>query len=62
MGLIMLILIGVAPTAYALNRTMPDASSPAFIEVTNKARSILSAHAEGAPQPSPEPASRSVRR
>ena len=25
MGLIMLILIGAAPTAYALNRTMPDA-------------------------------------
>ena len=31
MGLIMLILIGSAPTAYALNRTMPDASAPAFI-------------------------------
>jgi inorganic phosphate transporter, PiT family len=29
MGLVMLILIGVAPTAYALNRTMPDASTPA---------------------------------
>jgi len=28
MGLITLILIGVAPTAYALNRTMPDASTP----------------------------------
>jgi inorganic phosphate transporter, PiT family len=51
MGLIMLILIGVAPTAYALNRTMPDESTPAFLEVTQKARSVLSAHAEGAPQP-----------
>jgi inorganic phosphate transporter, PiT family len=50
MGLIMLILIGVAPTAYALNRTMPDASTPAFLEITNKARSVFSAHAEGARQ------------
>ncbi len=31
MGLIMLILIGAAPTAYALNRTMPDSATPAFI-------------------------------
>jgi PiT family inorganic phosphate transporter len=38
MGLIMLILIGIAPTAYALSRTMPDASTPAFLEITNKAR------------------------
>jgi phosphate/sulfate permease len=35
MGLIMLILIGVAPTAYALNHTMPDANTPAFLEITN---------------------------
>ena len=28
MGLIMLILIGAAPTAYALNRTMPDSRTP----------------------------------
>jgi hypothetical protein len=52
MGLIMLILIGVAPTAYALNRTMPAASPPAFLEITNKARSVLRARADGAPQPS----------
>jgi PiT family inorganic phosphate transporter len=32
MGLIMLILIGCAPTAYALNRTMPASASAAFIE------------------------------
>lgn len=31
MGLIMLILIGALPTAYALNRTMPDSDAPAFI-------------------------------
>jgi PiT family inorganic phosphate transporter len=32
MGLIMLILIGCAPTAYALNRTMPASATAAFIE------------------------------
>ena len=37
MGLIMLILIGVAPTAYALNRTMPDNATPAFVQSANQA-------------------------
>ena len=37
MGLIMLILIGVAPTAYALNRTMPDSATPAFVASANRA-------------------------
>jgi inorganic phosphate transporter, PiT family len=49
MGLIMLILIGAAPTAYALNRTMPDASAPAFIATTHKAEATFTAHAGGAP-------------
>ena len=31
MGLIMLILIGVAPTAYALNRALPESQTAAFI-------------------------------
>jgi len=31
MGLIMLILIGCAPTAYALNRTLPASSMPGFV-------------------------------
>jgi len=31
MGLIMLILIGVVPTAYALNRAMPDSDIPPFL-------------------------------
>jgi inorganic phosphate transporter, PiT family len=60
MGLIMLILIGVAPTAYALNRTMPDESTPAFLEITNKARSVLSTHAEGARQPSLDDARKQI--
>ena len=49
MGLIMLILIGSAPTAYALNRTMPDSSAPAFIASAHKAQQMFGAHANGAP-------------
>jgi PiT family inorganic phosphate transporter len=47
MGLIMLILIGAAPTAYALNRTMPDSSTPAFV-ARHKAEAVFAAHAAGA--------------
>lgn len=50
MGLIMLILIGVAPTAYALNRTMPDSSAPAFVDITTKAKAVFAGHAQGAQQ------------
>ena len=48
MGLIMLILIGVAPTAYALNRTMPDSSTPAFVQSVDAAHTVFVAHAQGA--------------
>jgi len=41
MGLIMLILIGIAPTAYALNRTMPDNSTPAFTQAATAAQSVF---------------------
>ena len=34
----MLILIGAAPTAYALNRTMPDSATPAFITAATVGR------------------------
>ncbi len=47
MGLIMLILIGVAPTAYALNRTMPDSSTPAFAQATQAVGGVFTAHAQG---------------
>lgn len=53
MGLIMLILIGVAPTAYALNRTMPDSSTPAFVDITAKAKTVFAGHAQGAQQGNP---------
>ncbi|MET0270090.1 MAG: inorganic phosphate transporter [Sphingomonas sp.] len=54
MGLIMLILIGVAPTAYALNRTMPDSSTPAFVSTATAARGVFRAKAEGQRLAAPE--------
>ena len=49
MGLIMLILIGAAPTAYALNRTMPASSTPAFVQAGAAAQTVFAAHAQGQP-------------
>ena len=49
MGLIMLILIGAAPTAFALNRAMPDSAMPAFIQTTHQAEAILHSHAGSIP-------------
>jgi inorganic phosphate transporter, PiT family len=48
MGLIMLILIGAAPTAYALNRALPDSDTPAFVETMQKAHDVLAAHSGNA--------------
>jgi PiT family inorganic phosphate transporter len=48
MGLIMLILIGVAPTAYSLNRTMPESSTPAFVQTLRSAEAVFAARAKGA--------------
>jgi len=45
MGLIMLILIGAAPTAYALNRAIPESSTPGFIQTTQTAQTVFQAHA-----------------
>ncbi len=53
MGLIMLILIGAAPTAFALNRALPDSAMPAFIGATHRAESIFVAHAGGTPAMQP---------
>ena len=49
MGLIMLILIGTVPTAYALNRAVDESQIPAFIEASDKAIAALDAMAAGAP-------------
>ena len=47
MGLIMLILIGTVPTAYALNRTMPARQIEAFIKNSDAASKIIDAKASG---------------
>ena len=49
MGLIMLILIGCAPTAYALNRAVPQSETPAFVASANAAAGAFATHAAGAP-------------
>jgi len=47
MGLIMLILIGVAPTAYALNRAPPAGHTGAFIAAAHDASKVVAAHGAG---------------
>jgi len=47
MGLIMLILIGTLPTAYALNHTMPDSTTAAFIQEMDRAHAVFVAHGDG---------------
>ncbi len=44
MGLIMLILIGCAPTAYALNRTLPASETRAFAVSAQDASGVLARH------------------
>ena len=50
MGLIMLILIGTLPMAYALNRTMPESQATQFAAVAEVTRQALQ---RAAPQPAP---------
>ena len=47
MGLIMLILIGVAPTAYALNRALPESHVSTFVSASQAASTIIDAHGAG---------------
>ncbi len=60
MGLIMLILIGAAPTAYALNRTMTEEATPGFIEHSRDAGALFAGRAAGAGQPDAAQARRTV--
>jgi PiT family inorganic phosphate transporter len=46
MGLIMLILIGVVPTAYALNRAMPDSAIQPFLATSTRAAVVLDYYGE----------------
>jgi PiT family inorganic phosphate transporter len=47
MGLIMLILIGTVPTAYALNRALPQSQIEAFIKNSEAASKVIDAKAGG---------------
>jgi PiT family inorganic phosphate transporter len=47
MGLIMLILIGTVPTAYALNRALPQSQIEAFVTNSQAASKIIDAKAAG---------------
>jgi inorganic phosphate transporter, PiT family len=47
MGLIMLILIGVAPTAYALNRAPAEGHAAAFVASAHASQTIINAHGAG---------------
>jgi PiT family inorganic phosphate transporter len=47
MGLIMLILIGVVPTAYALNRAPPEGHAVQFIAAAESASKVVEAHGAG---------------
>jgi PiT family inorganic phosphate transporter len=47
MGLIMLILIGTVPTAYALNRTMHEDQVSHFVAVSGEAQAVLARYGRG---------------
>ena len=49
MGLIMLILIGTVPTAYALNRAVTPEETQAFVSVAHEASAALAHYSGGAP-------------
>jgi inorganic phosphate transporter, PiT family len=53
MGLIMLILIGVVPTAYALNRTVPDSHVQSFLMTSVEVAQTLDRYSEGRTAPDP---------
>ncbi len=46
MGLIMLILIGTVPTAYALNHAVPQSGVQAFVAASQQADQVINAHVE----------------
>jgi len=60
MGLIMLILIGTVPTAYALNRTMHESDVGTFIAVSAQAQAAMSRYGAGAPPADPHAAAMDI--
>src|SRR5271165_4557267 len=53
MGLIMLILIGSVPTAFALNRAVPDSHLPAFLAATEQVQGVFDSRAGNLTFPPP---------
>jgi inorganic phosphate transporter, PiT family len=53
MGLLMLILIGVVPTAYALNRALPDTAIESFLAVSEQTAQVLDQRGERFPVAEP---------
>jgi PiT family inorganic phosphate transporter len=51
MGLIMLILIGTVPTAYALNKAVSPAETQSFIAVAHEASATFAKYSNNAPSP-----------
>jgi inorganic phosphate transporter, PiT family len=56
MGLIMLILIGVVPTAYALNKAVTPAETATFVSVARQASITLGKYTQDAPPDNPRAA------
>jgi PiT family inorganic phosphate transporter len=56
MGLIMLILIGTVPTAYALNRTMHEQDVIHFVQASHQAQTVLEQHGAGGAAADPQAA------
>jgi PiT family inorganic phosphate transporter len=56
----MLILIGASPTAYALNRAIPESTSSMFLQAIQQAQDVFRAHAGHAALPLDAAAARAV--
>src|ERR1700728_2645773 len=56
MGLIMLILIGTVPTAYALNRTMHEQDIDNFVTISAQAQNVMSHYSQGGAPANPHEA------
>jgi PiT family inorganic phosphate transporter len=60
MGLIMLILIGAMPTAYALNRAIPENTTPMFLQAMHAGEAVFQLHAGAAVPPTDASAARAT--
>jgi inorganic phosphate transporter, PiT family len=58
MGLIMLILIGTVPTAYALNHAVGSTEAQSFLAAAAQTSQVLDRYAKPDPDPDPDPRTR----